>query len=50
MPALRDGGVAAVSPNGVLGDPEGANAAEGESILDSLVADLTAHIERWEEP
>lgn len=50
MPALREGGVAAVSPNGVLGDPAGANAAEGAALLDSLVADLTARIDRWEEP
>jgi mycofactocin system creatininase family protein len=40
MPALRDGGVAAVAPNGVLGDPTGATAAEGERILGSLVTDL----------
>ena len=29
LPALRRGGVTAVSRNGVLGDPTGANAAEG---------------------
>ena len=40
MPALRAGGVAAVSPNGVLGDPAGATAAEGEALLAALVADL----------
>jgi mycofactocin system creatininase family protein len=40
MPALRAGGVRAVSANGVLGDPAGASAAEGERILDALVADL----------
>ena len=38
--ALRAGGVRAVSPNGVLGDPTGASAAEGEQILDALVTDL----------
>jgi creatinine amidohydrolase len=38
--ALRAGGVRAVSLNGVLGDPSGASAAEGEQILDSLVTDL----------
>lgn len=42
MPALRSGGVRAVSPNGVLGDPTGATAAEGERILDALVTDLEA--------
>jgi mycofactocin system creatininase family protein len=40
MPALRAGGVVAVSANGVLGDPTGATAAEGEAILDALVTDL----------
>jgi mycofactocin precursor peptide peptidase len=38
--ALRDVGVAGVSPNGVLGDPTGANAAEGEQWLSALVDDL----------
>ena len=37
MPLLRAGGVRAVSPNGVLGDPEGSSAAEGEAILGDLV-------------
>jgi creatinine amidohydrolase len=40
MPRLRAGGVRAVAPNGVLGDPTGATAAEGERILDALVTDL----------
>ena len=34
---LRSGGVAAVSANGVLGDPTGATADEGRRVLDSLV-------------
>jgi creatinine amidohydrolase len=42
MPALRSGGVRAVSPNGVLGDPCGASAAEG----DRLVAELTEALSR----
>lgn len=33
MPDLRLGGVRAVAPNGVLGDPAGASAAEGRSLL-----------------
>ena len=37
---LRTGGVAAVSSNGVLGDPAGASATEGLEILARLVADL----------
>ncbi len=38
LPAMRVGGIAAVSPNGVLGDPGGATAAEGAWILDAMVA------------
>jgi creatinine amidohydrolase len=40
MPALRAGGLAAVTENGVLGDPAGANAAEGAAMLDAMVAAL----------
>jgi creatinine amidohydrolase len=38
--ALRSGGVAAVSANGVLGDPSGASATAGRAILAALVDDL----------
>jgi mycofactocin system creatininase family protein len=37
---LMDGGVAAVSPNGVLGDPRGASADEGAALLGELVDQL----------
>jgi creatinine amidohydrolase len=37
LPHLRAGGVAAVSRNGVLGDPRGASAAEGERLLAAMV-------------
>jgi len=47
MPALRAGGVRAVSRNGVLGDPAGASAAEGAQLLDQLSADLAAAVEAW---
>lgn len=47
MPALRAGGVRAVSPNGVLGDPAGATAAEGATLLDAAAADLAAFVDRW---
>ena len=40
MGALRAGGVASVAPNGVLGDPTGADAADGAERLAHLVADL----------
>jgi len=47
LPALRAGGVAAVSPNGVLGDPAGASAQEGERLLAAMAAALTAAVTRW---
>jgi creatinine amidohydrolase len=47
MGELRRGGVAAVSRNGVLGDPTGATAAEGERLLAELTADLVSAVERW---
>jgi creatinine amidohydrolase len=37
--------VRAVSPNGVLGDPAGASAAEGQQLLGSLVAGLGATVD-----
>ena len=47
MTRLRDGGVAAVSDSGVLGDPTTATAAAGERILAALVEDCTARVLRW---
>jgi mycofactocin precursor peptide peptidase len=47
MPALRAGGIRAVSPNGVLGDPAGASRAEGARLLDRLGSDLAAAVEAW---
>jgi creatinine amidohydrolase len=47
LPALRTGGVMAVSPNGVLGDPAGASAAEGERLLAGMGAALAAALARW---
>jgi creatinine amidohydrolase len=46
MAGLRTGGVREVSPNGVLGDPFGASAAEGETLLALMVADLAATLDR----
>jgi len=46
LPALRTGGVRAVSDNGVLGDPDGASATEGEALLAGLVADLVGAFDR----
>ncbi|GAA4415902.1 mycofactocin biosynthesis peptidyl-dipeptidase MftE [Georgenia halophila] len=37
LPELRRGGVAGVAANGILGDPRGASAAEGERLLSAMV-------------
>lgn len=50
MAELRVGGVAAVSPNGVLGDPTGASAMEGVQLLDAAVDDLAAGVLAWPGP
>lgn len=47
MPALRTAGVKAVSPNGVLGDPAGASAAEGAAVFAGLLADLIRCAGEW---
>ena len=46
LPGLRAHGVRRVSPNGVLGDPAGASAAEGEQLLAQLVAGLNAQLDK----
>ena len=47
LPALREGGLRAVSSNGVLGDPAGASAAEGRELLDRAADDLAAYVDSW---
>jgi creatinine amidohydrolase len=47
MPALRSSSVKAVSPNGVLGDPAGASAEEGEAVFAALLADLLTCVTEW---
>jgi creatinine amidohydrolase len=47
LPELRRGGVRAVSPTGVLGDPTGATEPDGRRILDELAAQLSARILSW---
>jgi creatinine amidohydrolase len=48
MPRLRAQGVRPISSNGVLGDPDGASAAEGELLLESMTDDLAAAVaRRW---
>jgi creatinine amidohydrolase len=48
LPRLRAEGVRAVSPDGVLGDPTGASAAEGAELLAGLTARLEAAATRWD--
>ncbi len=45
MDRLRAGGVRSVSPNGVLGDPRGATAAEGRRLLDELIGGCAAALD-----
>jgi mycofactocin system creatininase family protein len=47
LPSMRRGGVAAVSPVGVLGDPTTATAAEGERILAEMVDGCIRRVARW---
>lgn len=44
---LRSQGVAAVSPNGVLGDATTAAAAHGYELLEATTATLAAFVDRW---
>ncbi|MGH2929750.1 MAG: creatininase family protein, partial [Solirubrobacteraceae bacterium] len=47
MAGLRPRGVRQLSPNGVLGDPAGASAAEGDALLAALLADLLDTVGAW---
>jgi mycofactocin precursor peptide peptidase len=47
LPRLRAEGVRGVSPTGVLGDPAGATAAEGASMLTELAARLVGAVATW---
>lgn len=47
LPTLMEGGVARVSPNGVLGDPTGASSDDGERILAEMVGAVAARILDW---
>jgi creatinine amidohydrolase len=47
MPALRRGGLRAVTDNGVLGDPAGATAEEGQALLLEALDDLEATVVAW---
>lgn len=47
LPQMRSGGVAAVSANGVLGDPTGATAGHGAQVTDALVIGLSDALAVW---
>ncbi|HEY6762269.1 MAG TPA: mycofactocin biosynthesis peptidyl-dipeptidase MftE [Baekduia sp.] len=47
MAALRRDGVAAVSPNGVLGDATGASAEHGAALMNAAVDDLVDSVRSW---
>lgn len=49
MPGLVRDGVRKISANGVLGDPTGASADEGQELLDSAVRQMSALLKGWEE-
>lgn len=44
LPAMMSGGVAAVAPNGVLGDPTRASAEEGERVLEAMITDVVESV------
>lgn len=47
LPQLREGGVAAVSPVGVLGDPTTASAADGARLFAEMVETCVRRITDW---
>jgi creatinine amidohydrolase len=47
LPRLRAGGVRAVSPSGVLGDPAGASAAEGAELHAAITRRLVDAVRGW---
>jgi creatinine amidohydrolase len=47
MPRLRSGGVRAVSPSGILGDPTTATEADGARLLGDLCDALVRHVAAW---
>lgn len=44
LPVMMSGGIAAVSVNGVLGDPAGASAEEGARVLRAMVEDVVRRL------
>lgn len=48
MPRLRASELREVAPNGVLGDPRGASAAEGEALLARMVDEVVSRIRLYD--
>ncbi|NMN98804.1 mycofactocin biosynthesis peptidyl-dipeptidase MftE [Antrihabitans stalactiti] len=48
LPQLRTAGVAAVSANGVLGDPTAATTTEGADLFEQLVTHCSDALARWQ--
>lgn len=46
LSTMIEHGVREVSPNGVLGDPAGANAEHGAAVLDTMARTVTTHLAR----
>lgn len=46
LPQMMAGGVGAVSPNGVLGDPTGATSEHGAKVLASMVDEIVQRLDR----
>lgn len=47
MATIRERTVRGVSPNGVLGDPRGASAAQGQALLERMGDELCEAVARW---
>ena len=47
MNAIRTAGIGAVSPNGVLGDPAGADPIHGRELLQAAAEDLVRLVTAW---
>ncbi|WP_040525267.1 mycofactocin biosynthesis peptidyl-dipeptidase MftE [Gordonia effusa] len=48
MKDIAQQGICAVSPNGVLGDPAGANEAEGRQLIAGMTGALSRRLDAWQ--
>lgn len=48
LPVMRERGVRGVSENGILGDPRGASAEEGDRLLEAMVGAAREALSRWD--